>query len=249
LCGAYREQDAALNLLLSHEADLLGRPAIRRESPRYRRFCAARGVVSSAVYGFLGFNLAGSSARGTPAQCAEPSPWRWIISAPHAARWERHRRPPGPLSRVLWIYDDSIAVAPYDSAAAARVLDAAGWRRGADGIRARGQTLVVDILVPAPALRGVTWPRSFRDVAPCRNQASITSVDFPVFQERLRTGHFDSFVGAWLDEPSPKGLGPQWTTAGIGALTTPGTGAGVRLALPARGRIPRHPSRGQAGMA
>ena len=34
----------------------------------------------------------------------------------------------------------------------------------------------------------------------------------------MRTGKFESFIGAWLDEPSPRGLGDQWTTAGIGSL-------------------------------
>jgi ABC-type transport system substrate-binding protein len=48
--------------------------------------------------------------------------------------------------------------------------------------------------------------------------ATVTSVDFPLFQERLRTGRFQSFVGAWLDEPSPRGLADQWTRKGIGVL-------------------------------
>jgi ABC-type transport system substrate-binding protein len=52
--------------------------------------------------------------------------------------------------------------------------------------------------------------------------ATVTSVDFPVFQQRLRTGKFESFIGAWLDEPSPRGLGDQWTTAGIGRLNNTG---------------------------
>jgi ABC-type transport system substrate-binding protein len=49
-------------------------------------------------------------------------------------------------------------------------------------------------------------------------RATITSVDFPIFQERLRKGRFDSYVGAWLDEPSPRQLADQWTSAGIGGL-------------------------------
>jgi ABC-type oligopeptide transport system substrate-binding subunit len=43
-------------------------------------------------------------------------------------------------------------------------------------------------------------------------------VDFPVFQERLGKGQFDSYIGAWLDEPSPRGLADQWTRAGWGVL-------------------------------
>jgi ABC-type transport system substrate-binding protein len=49
-------------------------------------------------------------------------------------------------------------------------------------------------------------------------KASVTIVDFPVFQQRLRTGKFESYIAASLDEPSPRGLGDQWTSAGIGVL-------------------------------
>ena len=47
---------------------------------------------------------------------------------------------------------------------------------------------------------------------------TVTAVDFPLFQERLGTGQFDSYIGAWLDEPSPRGLADQWTRAGWAAL-------------------------------
>ena len=47
---------------------------------------------------------------------------------------------------------------------------------------------------------------------------TVTAVEFPVFQERLAGGQFDSYIGAWLDEPSPRGLADQWTRAGWDAL-------------------------------
>jgi ABC-type transport system substrate-binding protein len=49
-------------------------------------------------------------------------------------------------------------------------------------------------------------------------QVTVTSVDFPVFQQRLSQGRFDSYIGAWIDEPSPRGLADQWTRAGWAAL-------------------------------
>jgi ABC-type transport system substrate-binding protein len=48
--------------------------------------------------------------------------------------------------------------------------------------------------------------------------ATVTTVEFPVFQERLAKGKFDSYIGAYLDEPSPRGLANQWTRSGWGAL-------------------------------
>jgi len=49
-------------------------------------------------------------------------------------------------------------------------------------------------------------------------RVTVTAVDFPVFQERLGQGRFDTYLGAWLDEPSPRGLADQWTADGIGAI-------------------------------
>ena len=46
---------------------------------------------------------------------------------------------------------------------------------------------------------------------------TVTVVDFPVFQERLAAGKFDSYIGAYLDEPTMRGLEDQWGTAGFGA--------------------------------
>ena len=46
----------------------------------------------------------------------------------------------------------------------------------------------------------------------------MTTVDFPVFQERLARGRFDAYMGAYLDEPSPRGLKDQWSRSGWAAL-------------------------------
>ena len=216
------DPEAALNLLLSHEADLLeaigdsSRMARVDGDPRLSHI-----AYPSAVYGFLGFNLGGRAAllhdrtvrRALAMTLDRSASAQGAIGAGAVA-------PPGPMSRVLWLYDDSITVARHDSAAAARLLDSLGWRRGQDGVRRRaGTALALDVLVPSTssARRNLAqivqeaWRRA-------GISATVTSVDFPVFQERLRKGRFDSFIGAWLDEPSPRGLGPQWTGAGIGQL-------------------------------
>ena len=78
-----------------------------------------------------------------------------------------------------------------------------------------GQPLKFDILVPG------TSPTR-RDLAQALQQSwkllgvetTITAVDFPVFNQRLAAGAFDSYIGAWLDEPSPRGLADQWTRNG-----------------------------------
>jgi peptide/nickel transport system substrate-binding protein len=217
------DQDAALNLLLSHEADLLETIG---DSARVARAAAdtALGTMSypAAVYGFLGFNLAapagapaGSAAvRRALTQAVDRASAARAVFGPGAVA------PPGPMSRLLWIDGDGIAVPPFDTAAAGRALDSAGWKRGAGGVRRRGgKALGVDILVPGSSVARRNLAQVVQEMwRRAGVTATVTSVDFPVFQQRLRAGKFESFVGAWLDEPSPRSLGDQWTAAGIGTL-------------------------------
>ena len=86
--------------------------------------------------------------------------------------------------------------------------------------RRRGdRDLAFDILVPgtSPTRRqlAVALQAMWRAVGAA---VTVTAVDFPVFQERLEHGQFDAYLGAWLDEPSPRGLADQWTRAGWGVL-------------------------------
>lgn len=220
------DPDAAVNLLLAGEADLveqLGAPS------RIARVEADSGAAllryPSAVYGFLGFRL--QDATGRPHPLLGNRPLRRALAMgvdrPTLAAGvfgNGTTAPPGPMAQLLWINSPDIRTLPYDPAAAARLLDSLGWRAGEDGMRVRkGQPLRFDILVPG------TSP-SRRDLAQALQQAwkalgvevTISAVDFPVFNQRLAQGDFDSYIGAWLDEPSPRGLASQWTRAGWGRL-------------------------------
>ena len=183
----------------------------------------------AAVYGFLGFRLSTQDGRHHPV-LGDPVVRRAMVMALDRAAMVRAvfgpeaRVPPGPMSRALWIWDDSIRTLPYDTAGAARRLDSAGWRRSASSAQRHqgGQTLGLDILVPATSgsrrQLAVTAQEMWRRMG---IRATVSAVDFPVFQERLARGRFDAFIGAWLDEPSPRSLADQWTAAGIGALNYP----------------------------
>jgi peptide/nickel transport system substrate-binding protein len=220
------DPDAALNLILSGEADLienLGAP------DRVARVATDSSLAlhryPAAVYGFLGFNLADARGRAHPI-LGDRSVRRALTMATdrngmaRALYGPEAHAPPGPMSGLLWIGEEGIDVLPYDTAAAARLFDEAGWLRAAGGMRRKGSTpLRVDVLVPttSPARRQLAvmlqeaWRRIGVDV-------TVTAVDFPVFQERLGRGRFDSYVGAYLDEPTPRGLGEQWGRAGWDAL-------------------------------
>ena len=219
------DPDAALNLVLAGEADLLETVGAPERVARVEADSLLRPVrYPAAAYGFLGYNLA-PTRRG--AEFLRVAGVRRALNQAidrqgiaEAAFGPGTKAPPGPMSQLLWIWDDSVAVPRYDTVAAGRALDALGWRRAADGMRTQGRVpLAFDILVPATSggrrRMAEALQEAWRGVGVA---VTVTPVDFPVFQERLGTGQFDSYIGAWLDEPSPRSLGDQWTAAGIGIL-------------------------------
>lgn len=235
------DPEAALNLVLSHEADLLESLGSPDRAQRVAADSSLRSVsYPSAAYGFLGYRLSGGVLAGREVRrglnmAIDRSTIATAIYGPGA------KAPPGPVSQLLWVWDDSTRVLPYDTSAAGRTLDSAGWTRGRDGIREKdGARLAFDILVPSTSLGRRRLAEALQEQwRRAGVAATITAVDFPVFMERLGRGKFDSYIGAWLDEPSPRGLADQWTKAGIGVLNYGGYGNPVfdrlfREALAAR---------------
>jgi peptide/nickel transport system substrate-binding protein len=97
-----------------------------------------------------------------------------------------------------------------------RVLSAGGWKKDGDGVRRRnGRALSFDIMVPSTSASrrqlAVTLQEMWRAVGA---SVTVTGVDFSVFQQRLGRRSFDTYIGAWLDEPSARGLADQWTRSG-----------------------------------
>ncbi|HEX9894547.1 MAG TPA: peptide ABC transporter substrate-binding protein [Gemmatimonadales bacterium] len=212
--------DALTNLVLSGDVDLVetlpdqARLAEVSRAPHLK-------VISypSAVYGFLGFNFARRGGwndvrvrRALTLGLDRETLVRAIFGPGTAV-------PNGPLSAQLWLWETPPG-AEGDSAAAVRLLDSAGWTPGRDGLRRQqSRSLTVDILVP-----GTSAPRRSLATAIQERwrrlgvQATVTVVDFPVFQERLGQGRFDTYIGSWLDEPHPRSLTDQWTRGGWGNL-------------------------------
>ena len=202
------DPDAALNLLLSHEADLLESVGDSARVARVRGDTAFTTIsYPAAVYGFLGFNLnapQGSAVRTREVRqaltlAADRSAAARAVFGPEAIA------PAGPMSRILWIYDSTHTGVPLDRTASERLL--------------AGRKPSIDILVPGTSVTRRNLAQILQEMWRAIGvRTTITAVDFPVFQERLRTGKFESFIGAWLDEPSPRTLEDQWTSSGIGKL-------------------------------
>lgn len=210
------DPDAALNLLLAHEADVVETVGTLDGARRVAADTTLRLVpYPSAAYGFLAFRLADHAGQPHP-MLRDREIRRALAAAVDRATAVRAvfgpstRVPPGPMSQGLWIWDDAIRTIAFDSSGARSVLDR---------VRARGRLRPIEILVPATS-------QTRRQLAQIVQEAwrrigiaaTIAVVDFPVFQERLATGRFDSYIGVYLDEPSPRGLADQWTRAGWDAL-------------------------------
>lgn len=210
------DPDAALNLILSHQADLMetvgGSDRVRRVTDD-----TALSVLTypAAVYGFLAFRVADAAGRPHPV-LGNREVRRALTEAldrPTIARalfGPETKVPPGPMSQLLWIWNDTTRVIPFAPAHA---------RQSMAQLKQRGAFPTIDILVPATSstrrqlalVIQEAWRKS-------GIKATVTAVDFPVFQERLSKGRFDSYIGAYLDEPSPRGLADQWSRAGWGVL-------------------------------
>ena len=219
------DPEAALNLVLSGEADLMESVGSPERVQRVEQDSALRAVrYPSAAFGFLGYKV-GRAGGGQPIlgdravrralnQAVDRSTIATAVFGPGAVA------PPGPMSRLLWIWDDSIAVLPHDTARAAQAFDAAGWVRGAEGVRHKGSSrLGFDILVPSTSTGRRRLAEALQEQWRLAGAAvTVTAVDFPVFQERLGQGRFDSYIGAWLDEPSARVLTEQWSAEGVGGM-------------------------------
>lgn len=206
------DPDAALNLILGHEADLLEAVGAPNRAQRVSADTSFRLVAyPAAVYGFLAFRLADAAGRPHPV-LHDREVRRALTEAvdrPTLARavfGEGTKVPPGPMSQLLWIWDDGTKVLGFDSAHARSVLT-------------RGRPLGLDILVPAtsPTRRqlALVIQEAWRKAGV---NATVTTVEFPVFQERIAKGRFDSYIGAYLDEPSTRSLADQWSKSGWGVL-------------------------------
>ncbi|HWA16252.1 MAG TPA: peptide ABC transporter substrate-binding protein, partial [Gemmatimonadales bacterium] len=216
--------EAALSLVLSGEADLMEAAGSPDRVEQVERDTALNAVrYPSAAVGYLGYRL-GAGAKNSA--LTNPAVRRALGTAVNRAALATAAfgpgtvAPPGPMSKLVWIWDDNIKTLPYDTAEAATLLDGEGWKRDADGMRRKGkQALTIDILVPSTSAGRRRLAEGLQEQWRLAGvSATVTAVDFPVFQERLGKGNFESFIGAWLDEPSPRGLADFWTTAGIGGF-------------------------------
>ena len=201
----------------------------------------------SLAYGFLGFNLR------DPQNPAKPHPIFGDAGVRRALSMAVDRGAVvknvydslayvgrGPFVRALSQGID-VKELPYDTAGANRLLDSLGWKRGADGTRARnGRPLAFRIVAPTSSATRMRMAVLIQDqLKQVGAKAEIEGLEFGAFVDRQQKHTFDSYFGAWNVDPAPGSVRQTWSTAGIkgaegsnfGAYSSPAFDALVDSAL------------------
>jgi peptide/nickel transport system substrate-binding protein len=124
----------------------------------------------------------------------------------------------GPFPMTLSVADSTLAIPAYDTAAAAALLDSAGWRRGPDGMRSKaGRPLRFSIMVPTTSAPRKAYAQLIQEqLRRVGARVDIDATDANAFYPRMQAGKFDAFINTFGTDPSPAGGKQNWATAGIG---------------------------------
>lgn len=179
------------------------------------------------TYTFMRFNLRanGDSLHPHPV-FADPIVRRAMILATDRASMMQsalggHAKvPPGPMPQQWnWLWVPELSPPPYDTAQAAGLLTARGWRdSNGDGIRDRaGRRLTFHVAVPTSPLRRQYARLLQEQLRTVGVELIIDEMDDPAMSERLSTGRFDAALESWQTDPTPTSGVPQIWSKGGGA--------------------------------
>jgi peptide/nickel transport system substrate-binding protein len=123
-----------------------------------------------------------------------------------------------PQALTRW-YDPAVTKYPYDPQRARALLESAGWKRGPDGVRAKGGVrLSFDVLVNQGSPILLAQVLAFAaDLSAVGIQINARLLDFPSIVERSYTGRYDMLFdvrGVSLPDPKYLFLSTQIPPAG-----------------------------------
>jgi peptide/nickel transport system substrate-binding protein len=181
-------------------------------------------VVSpgSLDYGYLAFNLRNSSNTGPHPIFGDRETRRALVMAVDRSAMVRNVFDTlglvahGPATRILPTSDTTIGI-PYDPQQAARALDSLGWKRGPDGMRVRGKTLLAfALMVPSSSpirlkiatLLQEQWRKAGANVR-------VEPLELNTFGGRMEERKFESLLNAWHIDPTPSSVREEWASSEI----------------------------------
>ncbi len=177
-----------------------------------------------SVYTIVDLNLGAQQGGGPHPVLGDATVRRALVFATDRAQMARSvfgdaaKVPPGPIPEswtALWFRD--LAVPAYDTAAAARLLDSAGWRLGRDGVRHRGgRALAFTLAVPSTSPPRLRYAQLIQEALRHAGvDVRIDPMDPPTLDQRLRSGRFDAAIESWDNDPTPSsGIPDAWHSGG-----------------------------------
>jgi peptide/nickel transport system substrate-binding protein len=121
----------------------------------------------------------------------------------------------GPAARALG--DTTIRLPPFDRARAAALLDSAGWRAGANGMRSKGgQPLAFKLAVPtssAPRMQyAVLIQEQLRELG---IRVDLDQMDFNAFMDRGTRGLYDVALHGRAADPGLTDMNQSWASGAV----------------------------------
>jgi len=177
-----------------------------------------------SVFFFVGFNLRSQAGAGPHPILGDPVVRRALVAATDRVRMTQSvfgtaaKVPPAPIPEewsALWFPD--LAVPPYDTALAGRLLEQRGWRTGSDGVRRRdGRKLAFTLAVPSTSPPRRQYAQLLQEEWRAVGvEVTLESMDQVTLQDRLRRGTYDAAVEAWANDPTPSSsISSMWTSGG-----------------------------------
>ena len=123
----------------------------------------------------------------------------------------------GPFPPSVAAADTTLPQIPFDTVKARSLLDSAGWRLGADGVRVKnGKRLEFGVVTPSSSAArkqyAVLLQDAFKRVGAKMN---IEGSDIGSFMAKQGSHTFDAEMALFATDPSVGGFKQSWSTAGI----------------------------------
>jgi peptide/nickel transport system substrate-binding protein len=181
-------------------------------------------VVSpgSLDYGYVAFNLRNATNTGPHPIFGDRETRRALVMAVDRSAIVRNVFDTlglvahGPATRIMPTSDTTIGIS-YNPEQAARTLDSLGWKRGGDGMRARGKTpLAFALMVPGSSpirmkiavLLQEQWRKAGANVR-------VDALELNTFGGRMEERKFESLLNAWHIDPTPSSVREEWASSEI----------------------------------
>ncbi|MFL5593709.1 MAG: ABC transporter substrate-binding protein [Gemmatimonadaceae bacterium] len=176
----------------------------------------------SLDYGYVAFNLRNASNTGPHSIFGDRETRRALVMAVDRSAIVRNVFDTlglvahGPATRILPTSDTTIGI-PYDPERAGRMLDSLGWKRGPDGMRARGKMpLSFSLMVPSSSairkniavLLQEQWRKAGAKVA-------VDQLELNTFGARMDERKFEALLNAWHIDPTPSSVREEWASTEI----------------------------------